>query len=170
MLSSLTINCVVKVFMMRQILIDTCVLVRERATRDPAHSLAVSAIEQLIERGWEPCVVPQCLIEFWSVATRPINARGGLGLSLDDAQAAIDEFIATHRLLMEPPDIFARWYTLVRDHAVQGRQVWDARLVACMEAHSINYLLTFNIADFQRYASIHALHPEGVSRFLEAQE
>jgi hypothetical protein len=39
-----------------------------------------------------------------------------------------------------------------------------------MEAHSINYLLTFNIADFQRYASIHALHPEGVSRFLEAQE
>jgi len=155
---------------MRQILIDTCVLVRERAARDPAHSLAVSAIEQLIERGWELCVVPQCLIEFWSVATRPADARGGLGLSVDDAQAAIEEFIATHRLLMEPPDIFARWYTLVYNHAVLGRQVWDARLVACMEAHGISYLLTFNSADFQRYTALHAVHPRGVPQLLNRQE
>jgi predicted nucleic acid-binding protein len=155
---------------MKEVLIDTCVLVRERATRDPAHALAATAIEQLIDNGWEPCVVPQCLIEFWSVATRPIDVRGGLGLSVDDAQAAIEEFIAIHRLLMEPPDIFARWYTLVRDHAVLGRQVWDARLVACMEAHGISYLLTFNTADFQRYTSVHALHPEDVPQILEPLE
>jgi len=39
-----------------------------------------------------------------------------------------------------------------------------------MEAHSINYLLTFNIADFQRYTSVHALHPEDVPQILEPLE
>jgi hypothetical protein len=36
-----------------------------------------------------------------------------------------------------------------------------------MEAHGISYLLTFNTADFQRYTSVHALHPEDVPQILE---
>ncbi|MEJ5384726.1 MAG: PIN domain-containing protein [Fimbriimonadales bacterium] len=152
---------------MKAILIDTSVIVRERATQDPAHPVAVRAIEQLIDHGWMLCVVPQCLIEFWSVATRPADARGGLGLTVAEAQTAIEEFIATHRLLLEPPDVFVRWYTLAHTHAVHGRQVWDARIVACMEAHSISYLLTFNQVDFQRYTSIHAVNPRDVSQILD---
>jgi predicted nucleic acid-binding protein len=42
---------------------------------------------------------------------------------------------------------------------VQGKQAHDARLVAAMKRHSINQILTFNTADFARYAEITAISP-----------
>ena len=42
------------------------------------------------------------------------------------------------------------------DHRVSGVQVHDARLVAAMVSHGVRHILTFNTADFNRYA------PEGI--------
>jgi predicted nucleic acid-binding protein len=47
-------------------------------------------------------------------------------------------------------------------HAVKGKQVHDARLVAMMEAHGITHILTLNGADFARYPGIVVIDPAGV--------
>lgn len=152
--------------MSKAVLLDTSILVRERVSKDPFHSLTTNAVALLIQHDWTLYLVPQCLIEFWSVATRPIDARGGLGMSPAAAQAAVEDFIAERILLPEPANLFDLWYAIVKMHAVSGRQVWDARLVACMQAYGISYLLTCNPADFERYTGIQAFHPEHIHDLL----
>ena len=39
-------------------------------------------------------------------------------------------------------------------NGARGKQVHDANLVATMLAHGIRRLLTFNLADFQRFAGL----------------
>jgi predicted nucleic acid-binding protein len=60
--------------------------------------------------------------------------------------------LSAFSLLPDPPNILALWRDLCKHHEVKGKQVHDARLVALMEAHQVQKLLTFNIADFQRYS------------------
>lgn len=44
-------------------------------------------------------------------------------------------------------------------HAVQGKQVHDARLAALVLSSGITHILTLNGADFARYPGITALDP-----------
>ena len=62
-------------------------------------------------------------------------------------------------LLPDIPAIYTAWKVIVRDHKVQGIQVYDARLVALMSVYAIVGILTFNDADFKRYRNITAIHP-----------
>ena len=55
-------------------------------------------------------------------------------------------------LLPEMPALYPEWRRLVVTFGVSGVQVHDARLVAAMNV-SIKHILTFNTADFNRYAS-----------------
>ncbi len=48
---------------------------------------------------------------------------------------------------------------LVVLHSVSGLKVYDARLVAVSIVHGLKTLVTFNVADFRRYAGIEILHP-----------
>lgn len=152
----------------KAILLDTSVLVRERATGDPHHPITTQAVASLIQEDWTLYLAPQCLIEFWSVATRPAEARGGLGLSLAEAQSAVEEFVTDRLLLPEPANLFELWFALVKNYGVSGRQVWDARIVAWMQAYGIAYLLTCNPADFSRYSEIRAYHPNQVEVLLHS--
>jgi predicted nucleic acid-binding protein len=62
--------------MSRIYLLDTSVIVRTVHTESSQHALAVDAIAALEERGDNPVLVSQVLIEFWSVATRPASVNG----------------------------------------------------------------------------------------------
>lgn len=155
--------------MSKIVLLDTSILVRERVASDLHHSATVNAVASLIQNDWTLCLAPQCLIEFWAVATRPREARSGLGMSPSDAQAAVDEFITQRTLLPEPANLFELWYALIKMHAVSGRQVWDARIVAWMQAYGISYLLTCNPVDFTRYTVISAFHPDQVEQLLRLE-
>src|SRR5438128_1892676 len=59
---------------------DTSVLIGTIHAGDPRQAIALNALAILIERGEDLFVVPQNLVEFWAVATRPFTANG-LGLS-----------------------------------------------------------------------------------------
>ena len=61
-------------------------------------------------------------------------------------------------LLPDIPAIYTAWKAVVRDYQVQGVKVYDARLVALMNAYAIEGILTFNDADFKRYGNITAIH------------
>lgn len=43
--------------------------------------------------------------------------------------------------------------------AVSGKNVHDAKLVAAMNVNGISHVLTFNEADFRRYAGIVIVRP-----------
>lgn len=147
---------------MSKYLIDTNILARLLLPHDPLCPVATSAVDELKRRDEKVCIAPQNLIELWSVATRPINVNG-LGMAPNRVSVEVDRIEKMFRLIEEPPTIYPRWRHLVGAHAVRGRQAHDARLVATMLEQAIDYILTFNVDDFARYADIKAVSPYDVT-------
>ncbi|HEY7427165.1 MAG TPA: PIN domain-containing protein [Gemmataceae bacterium] len=132
-------------------LLDTNVLVRLANVTDADHAVAARAVLELHRRGEVLHLTPQILVEFRSVATRPI-AKNGLGLSAAKAEMEAAGFEAKFPLLAETPDIYPAWKALVTTLGVIGKQVHDARLVAVCHVHKVTHLLTFNVSHFSRMA------------------
>jgi predicted nucleic acid-binding protein len=143
-------------------LLDTNILLRLVVRTDPEHALVRSALRTLRLRGEQRCYLPQNLVEFWSVCTRPAAARGGYGMTLSEADENARIIERLFILLPESPALHAQWRQLIMAHGVQGVQVHDARLVAAMRVHGITRILTLNPSDFSRYAGITAVHPDSV--------
>ena len=146
-------------------LIDTSVLARLANSADSHYAAASGAVLELHRRGEILHITPQNLIEFRSVATRPV-ALNGLGLSPQDADTKAMAFESAFPLLPDTPDIFPAWKALVNALSVIGKQVHDARLVAVCHTHAVTHLLTFNTQDFTRFAAyepgVTVVDPAGV--------
>ena len=143
------------------VLLDTNILTR---SAQPAHSMhkdALDAVGLLRIRGEELCIVPQNLIEFWAVATRPLSANG-LQMATVQAKAELARIKSLFRFLADTPTIYDEWEKLVAQHAVSGKNSYDARIVAAMNVHGLKQLLTFNAADFKRYQGITVVSPAAV--------
>ena len=130
-------------------LVDTNVLLRSVQKTHPMQLDSSRSFDLLIHRGEVVSVIPQNLIEFWAVATRP-TLNNGLGMSVDETAQHIAAFKTTFELLPDTDSIFKEWQRLVVRHQVKGKQVYDARLVAAMAVHKLTHLLTFNTDDFKR--------------------
>ncbi len=142
-----------------RVLVDTNILVRSIERRHHLMRTARRTLRSLIEQGHELCVSPQNIAEFWNVCTRPTSVNG-LGNSIaatDRLTARIETFFT---VLPDTAEIFGHWRRLVVMHEVKGAKVHDARLVAIMQTHGLQSLLTFNADDFKRYAGIDVLFPE----------
>ncbi len=133
-------------------LLDTSILVRLANTSDRFYESTIQAILTLHRRQEILQITPQTLIEFRSVATRPI-AVNGLGLSSKDVSSQSAQFEAIFPLLIDQDAIFTIWKNLVETLEVTGKQVHDARLVAVCLAHQVSHLLTFNTQHFERLAT-----------------
>lgn len=148
-------------------LLDTGILVRIPHRSDPLHSEVREAMRRLAEAGHTFVTTRQNMAEFWNVCTRPATARGGFGLSADDAAhrlRLLERFIT---VLGEPESAYARWKALVQKHNVLGRQVHDARIVAVMLPHRVKRILTLNEADFGRY--VPAVEPVSPAAVVSTQ-
>jgi predicted nucleic acid-binding protein len=132
-------------------LLDTSILVRLANTADAFHLSSVQAVVTLHRRGEVLHITAQNLVEFRSVATRPL-ALNGLGLAPVDVEARTATFEATFPLLEEMPSIYPAWKLLVMQAGVIGKQVHDARFVAVCHAHGVTHLLTFNTPHFTRFS------------------
>ena len=142
-------------------LVDTNILLRAAQPSHPAHATATGAVRNLLARGERLCVLPQNLIEFWAVATRPAESNG-LGLEVSEAAAELDGLKVIFELLPDTPAIYPEWETLVRAHQVKGKEAHDARIAAAMLAHGVTHILTFNGGDFKRFAGVKTVHPADV--------
>jgi predicted nucleic acid-binding protein len=133
---------------------------------EPSHSqheVAVSALRALPKRGYKPCIVPQVLYEFWVVVTRPIE-QNGLGMRAVEAELELNRLgPPLFRLFRDERAIYDRWRQLVATVGALGKSAHDARLVAAMERHGLTHLLTFNTADFLRYAGITVIEPQSIA-------
>lgn len=134
-------------------LLDTSILIGTIHAGDPRQTAALDALARLLQRSETLYVVPQNLIEFWVVATRPFSANG-LGLSVEDAENEIAQIKSQFELKSEDETVFDNWENLVKTYRVTGKTAHDARIVAAMRTHKIENLLTFNVSDFKRYADI----------------
>jgi len=144
-----------------RVLCDTNLLVRSVSQNDPNHQVSLDALEKLRRDKDTLVLVPQCLYEFYAVATRP-SVDNGLGILPNDAVATIEDFIALMPLLRDERTVFEHWLSLMAVHGVQGKQTHDARLVAAMDRHQIDHLLTFNAKHFRRFSHLTVFTPQDV--------
>ena len=142
-------------------LVDTNVLLRGIDRRHPMCRNARDAIIALRRRGDRLFLVPQNLVEFWVVASRPI-AQNGLGMSALQTTAQTARLKRFFPVLPDTSDIHPEWERLVAEHQVLGKTAHDARFVAAMKIHGLKSILTYNAQHFARFPGIQALHPQDV--------
>jgi predicted nucleic acid-binding protein len=142
-------------------LVDTNILLRLVQKNSPMHLDTQRAILTLKKQGEFLCIIPQNIIEFWAVATRPLD-KNGLGLSITQAEEESEKLKKIFILELDTPQIFTEWESLVIKYQVMGKQVHDARLFAAMIAHNITHLLTFNVDDFKRFSEIVVVDPRSI--------
>lgn len=131
--------------------IDTNVLVHAAAEGAPFLDRARAALARTAADG--PVTISrQILREYISVMTRP--QVWGKPLTLPQAIADTAGFIRRFNVLDDDPSVWDQLVALSRDHSFAGRQVHDANIVATMLAHGERRILTFNDADFRRFADL----------------
>ncbi len=144
---------------MTRYLLDTNVVLRFCNPSDVQHSLATDAISCLLTQGDECFLTAQVLIEFWVVATRPVEVNG-LGWAVEETRSTIDQLLNRFPLLEESSQIFPNWLQLVTVNRITGKRTHDVRIVAVMLAHGVTHLLTFNPSDFIASAGITIVPPQ----------
>jgi len=88
--------------------LDTCILARRVLAADPLYPVASRAVDALLRSGEELLVTPQVLMEYRSIATRPMSASG-LGLTPQQAGAETDLIEQAFGILPDQPGICAVW-------------------------------------------------------------
>jgi predicted nucleic acid-binding protein len=140
-------------------LLDTGVLIQLVSTASERHGAAVAAVTQALASGAAVTIAPQCIYEFWSVVTRPIEANG-LGWTVARARSTVETFRSRFPILPEPPEVVEIWLDLVTARGLKGKRIHDAHLLATMAANGVSQLITFNAADFPAMDGIAILTPE----------
>ena len=143
------------------VLVDTNVLLILAQPRHAHVDLARNAIDTLRSQGETMLVAAQNLIEFWAVATRPIQSNG-LGVDTRQAERDIAGLKHLFQVLPENTRILEEWERIVSKYQVLGKNVHDARLVAAMTVNGVDKILTFNVQDFVRFGEIQVLDPRTV--------
>ena len=131
--------------------IDTNVLVYAAADGAPLLDRARAALARAAADG-AVAISRQVLREYLSVVTRP--QIWGKPLTLAQAVADTAAFARQFTVLEDGPLVWDRLVMLSRRYSFAGRQVHDANIVATMLAHGERRLLTFNGADFRRFARL----------------
>ena len=130
--------------------IDTNVFVYSRTLKDPHHDTAREQLELALQSGEPLRISRQVLREYLAAVTRP--QAWSIAVSREEALADVERLMAGFEILEDGPVVTASLIELCRAVPVGGRQVHDANIVATMLAHGERRLLTFNTADFRRYA------------------
>jgi predicted nucleic acid-binding protein len=131
--------------------IDTNVLVHAAVEGAPFVDRARAALAS--NAADTPAAISrQILREYISVVTR--SQVWGKPLTLAQAIADAADFIRRFAVLEDGPLVWDQLVWLTRNYVFAGRQVHDANIVATMVAHGERRILTFNEADFRRFAGL----------------
>lgn len=139
-------------------LVDTNVMARWTMPRDPHYAACRRVVRDLRANGQPVYITPQNLMEYWAVATRPAQVNG-FGLTVEQASVRMCLLQRNFQLLPDTPAIYPLWQGLVVRYGVIGRQVYDARIVAVMQAHNVTQILTLNGGHFRRFTEITVIDP-----------
>ena len=143
---------------MASYLSDTNLLLRMADPTSEQHAVATKALARLLGRGDEVYLTPQNFIEFWAMATRPVEANG-FGWTSERTSKEVTDLQQRFPLLPDSPEVFTHWLDLVERLPVHGKRVHDARLVAVLQTHAVEHLVTFNTADFAAFSFLSLIDP-----------
>lgn len=140
--------------------IDTNILIHASDRKSPWHEKADGELKKAINGDVKLFISTQVLREYLSVATRSVSHKKTIPwnkisknyLWFQRAFKVLPEEIATAQKLGE----------LVQKYRVSGKQVHDANIVATMLVHGIQFILTHNMNDFNRY--------EGLIKIISLEE
>ncbi len=132
--------------------IDTNVLVHAAAPGAPDRERARAALARSAAAGEPIRISRQILREFVAVITRP--QLWAQAKTPSEAGSAALVITRDFEILEDGPLVWDKLVELCGRFAFGGRQVHDANIVATMLAHGERRLLTFNGADFQRFAPL----------------
>ena len=135
-------------------LVDTNILLSLSEPSRIDHADVEICLEVLLMRGDSLLYTSQIFGEFWNVSTRPVNSRGGLGLTAAETDRRLRVIEKRFILLEDNLRVHFQWRQLVVQHSVAGVAVHDARLVAAMAVHGVTHLVTNNVKDFSRYSAL----------------
>lgn len=131
------------------VFIDTNVLVAASVSAHPSHGLASAYLARLEADGAPACISGQVCREFLVVLTRqPVEGRS---FTPDEALAALAPWLSACVIFEENEVVLSELLELIRRHAVKGKQVHDANIVATMRANGLSRLATLNATDFTRF-------------------
>lgn len=142
-------------------LADTNLLLRLADPASAQHPVATQAVARLLGQGDEVYLTPQNFIEFWAVATRPVEANG-FGWTSERTTKEVTDLQERFPLLPDSPEVFNRWLELVKQLPVHGKRVHDARLVAVLQTHAVEHLVTFNTSDFAAFSFVSVTDPHAL--------
>lgn len=135
-------------------LLDSNILIHGNQDAIPHFETITSRLMEFAENDEDLVICPRVLYEFYVVVTRPIIARGGLGISSADALSLIDKFQTAYTFINDPVDLFSTWLQLIVRYGTAGIAAHDTRLVAFMQRQDIESIFTMNANDFNRYNDI----------------
>jgi len=147
---------------MSNYLLDTSILLRSRDITSPDFHLVDKTIKYLISNNHQCFITSQVIIEFWVVATRPVNVNG-LGWTGEQTTQAVQMLINQFDFLEETPDVFSIWLNLVTTYNIYGKRTHDIHILAVMLAHNISHILTLNPKDFIAVPEITIVHPQSIN-------
>jgi predicted nucleic acid-binding protein len=149
---------------MARYLLDTNILLRAANKTSAQHPATIAAMTALTELGHDLAITPQVLVEFWAVASRPLEANG-FGWPTADVRNAIDRLLERFPLILEPSTVFPEWLQLATASQVIGKKAHDARLASLCRIEGV-VLLTFNTPDFRRFG-ISTVSPDELQKTEE---
>src|SRR5690242_20540803 len=94
-------------------LADTNILLRLAEPSNTLFPISDAAITHFIDIGEKLCIVPQNIVEFRAVATRPSSERGVLALTFEQAYGMVEGFLELFMFLPDSPSIRVQWQDLV---------------------------------------------------------
>ncbi len=133
--------------------VDTNVLLTATDESRALHSRAVQLLAGSVRQDLSLVASGQVVREYLVVATRPIE-RNGLGLSVLDAEANVNEFLRRLELYDETEEVSLRLRQLAITHSLRGKRLHDANIAATMLVHGISTLITQNGDDFSPFEDI----------------
>ena len=139
-------------------LLDSNILLRLSKFDDQQHLVIVLALKALIGQGVRLCYTSQTLAKFWN-ASRPPFEKNGFGLTIAETDRLAHVIERDFEFLPDSRETHKRWRALLVADNIQGVQVHDARIAACMYVHGVRHLLTLNVRDFRRFEGLQAMHP-----------
>jgi predicted nucleic acid-binding protein len=135
--------------------VDTNVLVYASQIDSPWHAKAEGVLRDAEAAGAALWISGQILREYLATVTRPQQGRPAVPMT--EAIERVRFFAQRFEMVDDGPEVRERLLSLLATYPVAGKQVHDANIVATMLANDVTRLLTFNIADFRRFAELIAI-------------
>ena len=144
--------------------VDTNILLSVVGARGEANGVDLAtctdAADRLLERGYNPCVSFQNLVEFYAVSTRA-ETTNGYKVSAEDAIDWIDIISRTYTVLPDSAGTFQIWKSMCLKYQPRGKHIHDVRLAANALANNVSYYLTSDPRDY-KFTELKVLTPASV--------